>query len=470
MRFRTFYKSIIIFIAALLVLLESCNNNRISETYDRLSEVEAMLSVGKKDDALSLLFDLENNLDQTVHDTLKYKVLSKIGSIYYADFKRDKADIYFKKALDAARKCNKECISMALWNRCLTISDSDSVLVFLKECQDISHECGSKYTEAMAGINLANAYVQLGNLDKACEILDNMDDVVGNDSVLIAELSNAKLNYLITDKCFDKAKEMLDNQNVSELNIYGKHSRYQNLYTIEIENRRYEKAIEYRDSIDEIKNKIDSISLDEKLSKVETEFSSKLEKDKRDRDITVIIGLCIIIMLVAFLFLGIKRRLMMRRQLELNEQISKLNLKISQLIETRNENSSSHVEVNADIQSEVIEKLRLNKELFVRLPIYSRLKQLNLKRDSENIYKTEAKEVLDGVIGQFADVCSNLRQLYVSMTYDDVLYCAVVYAGFSKEVASVALGASEDALRRRKSRIKQKLPQVVFGAIFGTKA
>ena len=159
----------------------------------------------------------------------------------------------------------------------------------------------------------------------------------------------------------------------------------------------------------------------------------------------------------------------MKKQMELNEQITKLNLKIARLTESHNENNTPADEINADIQSEVIEKLRLNKELFVSQPIYNRLKQLNLKRDSDSVDRTAAKEVLDGVIGQFADVCSNLRQLYVGMTYDDVLYCAAIYVGFSKELASVAFGSSEDALRRRKSRIKQKLPSTIFDAIFGTK-
>lgn len=160
----------------------------------------------------------------------------------------------------------------------------------------------------------------------------------------------------------------------------------------------------------------------------------------------------------------------MKKQIELNEQILKLNLRIAQLTGSHNESDTPVNEGNADVQPEIIEKLRLNKELFINQPIYGRLKQLNLKRDSETIDKAMAREVLDGVIGQFADVCTNLRQLYSGMTYDDVLYCAAIYVGFSKELASVAFGSSEDALRRRKSRIKQKLPTAVFEAVFGTKA
>ena len=456
---------------AIFISLVACNrSNQVSEYYSKIQKAENLISQDKNDEALSLLFELENNFDETIPDTFKYKVLSRIGSIYYSDFKKDKADDYFKKALAVARKCGKDYESMALWNRCLTISDNDSILIYLKDCQDMSHASGSRYTEAMSGINLASAYIQTQNLDKASEILDTMEYVVGNDSVLINELANARFNYLISSKNFEYAKEILDAQNVRDLNLYGRLSRYQNLYVIEIGKGWYESALAYRDSIDGIRNNIDSISFDEKLSKAESEFTSKLDDEKRTREITAIIALCIIIILLVFLFAGIKRRLMMKKQLELNEQILKLNLKIAQLTESHDESDTVGQNDNTDIQPEVIEKLRLNKELFISQPIYGRLRQLNLKRDSETIDKAMAREVMDGVIGQFADVCTNLRQLYDGMTYDDVLYCAAIYVGFSKELASVAFGSSEDALRRRKSRIKQKLPTAVFEAVFGTKA
>lgn len=456
-------------VIAIILSLVACDNNHVSEYYSKIQEAEDLISQDKNDEALSLLFELENNLDETIPDTLKYKVLSRIGIMYYSDFKKDKADDYFNKALAVARKCGKDYESMALWNRCLTISDNDSILIYLKNCQNISHDSGSRYAEAMSGINLARAYIQTGNMDKAQEILDTMEYVVGNDSVLIIELGIARLNYLISNKNFDNAKKLLETQDVRNLNLYGRLSRYQNLYAIEIGEGRYESALEYRDSIDGIKINIDSISFDEKLSKTESEFATRLYKEKKSREITVIFALCIIIILLVFLFAGIKRRLMMKKQLELNEQILKLNLKIAQLTESHNESDTSDRNVNMDVQPEIIEKLRLNKELFISQPIYDRLRQLNLKRDSETIEKAMAREVLDGVIGQFADVCTNLRQLYDGMTYDDVLYCAAIYVGFSKELASVAFGSSEDALRRRKSRIKQKLPTAVFEAVFGTK-
>lgn len=460
---------VMIILTTAMSLLCACNDSRVADISDGLHKAEAMISSDEKDNALGLLLEIENNLDETIPDSLRYKVISRIGSIYYADFKKEKADEYFNRALAIARKCDDEYLSGALWNRCLSISDNDSILILLKECREVSHKCGMRYSEAMSGINLANAYAQLGDPDQAWVILEDMEEVVGDNDVLRYELLNARVSYLMGIKQFDRAKKILDSQKEQRLNLQGRLFRYQNLYTIEVEDGNYARALEYRDSIDGINEKIDSISYDEKLSKIESDFSSRLDKEREHRNLALIIGLCIIILLCVLLAGGIKRRRLMRKQLELNRQIAKLNLRISQLTEMHDDETVLAEEVKGDVQTEVIEKLRLNRELFITLPIYDRLKQLNLKRATESLDRTSAKEVLEGVIGQFADVCSTLRQLYAGMTYDDALYCSAIYVGFSKEVASAAFGASEDALRRRKSRIKQKLPPAVFEAIFATK-
>lgn len=460
---------VMIILTAAMSLLCACNGDRIADISDGLYKAEAMISSDENDNALGLLLGIESNLDETIPDSLRYKVVSRIGSIYYADFKKEKADEYFNQALAIARKCDDEYLSGALWNRCLSISDNDSILIFLKECREVSHKCGMRYSEAMSGINLANAYAQSGDPAQAWTILEDMEDVVGDNDVLKYELLNARVNYLMGIKQFDRAKKILDSQNEQRLNLQGNLFRYQNLYTIEVEAGNYVRALEYRDSIDGINEKIDSITYDEKLSKIESDFSSRLDKERELRNLALIIGVCIIILLSVVLVGGIKRRRLMRKQLGLNRQIAKLNLRISQLTEMHDDETVLADDVKRDVHAEVIEKLRLNRELFITLPIYDRLKQLNLKRATESLDRTSAKEVLEGVIGQFADVCSTLRQLYAGMTYDDALYCSAIYVGFSKEVASAAFGASEDALRRRKSRIKQKLPPTVFEAIFATK-
>lgn len=56
---------------------------------------------------------------------------------------------------------------------------------------DVSRQCNLRYTEVMAGVNLANAYAQLGNRDQALQLLDTMREVIGNDKVLKYEYSFA---------------------------------------------------------------------------------------------------------------------------------------------------------------------------------------------------------------------------------------------------------------------------------------
>ena len=107
MRLNNFHKTFIATLAMFLLLV-ACNSGHNAEIYRGLQRAEDLISEDKKDEALTQLFDLENNLNVNTPDTLKYKVLSRIGSIYYSDFKKDKADDYFKKALAVARECGKE--------------------------------------------------------------------------------------------------------------------------------------------------------------------------------------------------------------------------------------------------------------------------------------------------------------------------------------------------------------------------
>ncbi len=74
--------------------------------------------------------------------------------------------------------------------------------------------------------------------------------------------------------------------------------------------------------------------------------------------------------------------------------------------------------------------------------------------------------VATDIIGRLSDACSSLRQTVSSMSNDDCLICSLACCGCSKEVVSAILGSSEEAVRRRKSRVKQKLSPVLFAFFF----
>lgn len=76
MKFCSFHKVNTVLIAMFISLVACNRSNQVTEYYSKIQEAEDLISQDKNDEALSLLFELENNLDETIPDTLKYKVLS----------------------------------------------------------------------------------------------------------------------------------------------------------------------------------------------------------------------------------------------------------------------------------------------------------------------------------------------------------------------------------------------------------
>ena len=73
-----------------------------------------------------------------------------------------------------------------------------------------------------------------------------------------------------------------------------------------------------------------------------------------------------------------------------------------------------------------------------------------------------SKKQLADALGKRSDI----RQAFPGLTNDDCVFCTMNFMGCSKEFISHAMGSSEEALRRRKSRIKQKLPEDLFHFFF----
>lgn len=171
--------------------------------------------------------------------------------------------------------------------------------------------------------------------------------------------------------------------------------------------------------------------------------------------------------LAIMLFFVLKNLRLKRRQVLLSDQIAELNVKLSAL-QPKEENDGHNADSKEtdDIMQLIMEKFRLSMEIFKTQPQYDLLKKLNLIRDFDSANKQEVKEVTAEIIGRFSDACSSLRQTVPAMTNDDILLCSMSFCGCSKEVISAMMRSSEEAVRRRKSRIKQKLPEALFSFFF----
>ena len=77
------------------------------------------------------------------------------------------------------------------------------------------------------------------------------------------------------------------------------------------------------------------------------------------------------------------------------------------------------------------------------------------------------KEMRSAISSAFVDVMVNLKERYPTLTGDDVFYCVLSLLCCSKFVVMELMDATSDALKTRKSRIKNKIDAQIFERVFG---
>ena len=205
-----------------------------------------------------------------------------------------------------------------------------------------------------------------------------------------------------------------------------------------------------------------------RVEEIEKTYHANIDRRNQRLQILLWSSLSIVIVILIILFFALKTLRLKKRQLELNDEISALNARISELM-PNNDNEDAHKVAEEDmgsIQHLIEQKYELSLEVFKTLSQYETLKKLNLIRNMGAENKTEIKSIYDAIVGRFSGCCSDIRQAFPGLTNDDCVFCTMNFVGCSKEVISSAMCSSEEALRRRKSRIKQKLPEDMFRFFF----
>ena len=201
-----------------------------------------------------------------------------------------------------------------------------------------------------------------------------------------------------------------------------------------------------------------------------------MANDKKIMNFIIILSLGIIMVLSVIILLIKRNSKAMSRIFNLTQEIAELNIKLNSIRSNdveksydnkktgrdNNDNSKKQNEINVLL----MRKFALSKKLLQSLPEHEKLKSFNIMPEIDSHRNKEVKLIYDVIIGRFTDCCLELRSAYSALTYEDCVYCAVVYSGCSPKMASLALGSSVEALRQRKSRIKQKLPTELFDFLF----
>ncbi|MDE5881855.1 MAG: hypothetical protein K2H60_09010 [Muribaculaceae bacterium] len=440
-----------------------CRESRSERIERYMNRAYELRETGEDEKAFELLLDAQALVDESVSPKQKVNLYTALMVPYYDSYayRFGAAKEYAKKAVEVARDADSlQWLPGLLWNLILNTTDTDSVIFYLRECRDLSDLYGDRYMALRSRIFIAKAIYLKGDFTGAETIFDSiakMEPELQNDHKVELAMERAWMYRHNGEN--EKALEILGSVSPDSLSLDGKRTRYEELYEISRTSGRFEKALVYRDSLSICQDSINSIISSEKLSDVENNYFKRLMREEaKQRLLWWVGGTAVLILIIVIVFLN-KNRAMKSRQVKLIERISELNVRLAELENSGNPQPSNTL-------SPLIEKLCLTKEFYFTLPQSGLVSQLNMMPNPDDIPKEKIKTFTESIIGSFSEVFANLRQAIPSLTQDDALLCLLNYIGVSKDVSSAVMRSSEDALRKRKSRIKQKLPSELFNLFF----
>lgn len=448
----------------LFLLVISCSRTDIRL---HLDAAQSML-FNKEYDATQLeLLKAESIITENTSVSDK-EYLERLKGMNYLELRvMDKAKVSLMKALDYSKQMKdtsriiQNSFNLGLCNN--TINEAIEIYEYVVElAEDREHALLPDALE-----KLAQGYIFNNDFEKAQRSLDRAYKLTGNNGVMSQQIAFTQCKLWLAEGKLETALAGFRSIPADSCSMVGKLNRSEHIYNILYELGDYRDALAYKDSIWQFTDSIKNINGANRVQRLEEGYQRNVENERTRFNILLYSSLGAIAIIAIVLFFVLKNLGLKRRQVALSNRIAELNVKLSELQPKEGHKENTADGNNTDsVYHLIMEKFRLSMEIFKTQLQYELLKKLNLIRDFDSANKQEVKEVLAEIIGRFSDACASLRQTVPAMTNDDCLLCSMSYCGCSKEVISAMMGASEEAVRRRKSRIKQKSPETLFSFFF----
>ena len=456
---------IILCLSFLFLFVISCSQD--TDIRLHLDAAQSMLFNKEYDATQSELLKAESMITENTSVSDK-EYLERLKGMNYLELRvMDKAKVSLKKALDYSKQMEdtsriiQNSFNLGLCNN--TINEAIEIYEYVVELAEDREQ--ALLPDALE--KLAQGYIFNNDFEKAQRSLDRAYKLTGNNSGMSQQIAFTQCNLWLAEGKLETALAGFRSIPADSCSMVGKLSRSEHIYNILYKLEDYKDALSYKDSIWQFTDSIKNINGANRVQRLEEDYQRNVENERTRFNILLYSSLGAIAIIAIVLFFLLKNLRLKRRQVLLSNQIAELNVKLSALQpkEENDGNTSNNNDTNGIMQL-IMEKFRLSMEIFKTQPQYDLIKKLNLIRDFDSANKQEVKEVSAEIIGRFSDACASLRQTVPAMTNDDILLCSMSYCGCSKEVISAMMGSSEEAIRRRKSRIKQKLPVSIFSFFF----
>lgn len=402
-----------------------------------------------KDEFLAMIYDNlaecyeEEDLSSVAAESYRsaYQILKgKSGQIYplrgiartfLLQNEQDSALCYYQQALDYA------------------LADQDSNLI------------GALYHDLAMVYNEKKDYIQ------ADKYASKAIAVVGQDRVANAYLLKAKI--MLNLNKLDSASYFFS-KNMDSLDIYGKVACYNGMYQIAKKKGEWKVATEnidaYKILYDSIQIMTDNEELNRLMDKHQLEEHKRLLSE-RTKILFFSLGVSFFsLMIICVFYFMWNDRKRKKRYIALQNELTQKRVDNMLLKEEDSESNKEDIDKKRSKLTE--QQIQLCISMLKTTDCYDKLEALEKATPKQLLaMRSFRKEMRSAISSSFVDVMMNLQERYPTLTGDDVFYCVLSLLCCSKSVMMELMGATSDALKTRKSRIKNKMDAQIFERVFG---
>lgn len=358
--------------------------------------------------------------------------LRGIAHVFLLQNKKDSALCYYQQALDCA------------------LAECDSSLV------------GALYHDLAMVYNEEKKYIQADKyVSKAIAIMDQ--DRAINASLLKAEIM-LNLNMLDSASYFYC-------KNIDNLDIYGRIACYDGMYQVEKRRGEWKAAIENIDAYRVLYDSIQIIADNEELIRLMDKHQLEEHKRKLSEHNKILLASLIItffsLMVICVFYFMWNDRKRKKHYIALQHELTRKRVDAMLLKEEEvSELNKEHIDKKRSELTE--EQIQLCISILKTTDCYDQLEALEKATHKQLLaMRSLRKEMRSAISDAFVDVMVNLKERYPTLTGDDVFYCVLSLLCCSKFVVMELMDATSDALKTRKSRIKNKVDAQIFERVFG---
>lgn len=360
--------------------------------------------------------------------------LRGIARVFLLQNNKDSALYYYQQALECA------------------IAEKDSNLIGV-----LCHDLAVSYNEENNNIQ-ADKYIS-----KAIRILSK-------ENLAYAYLTKAKIMFDLNR--IDSAEYYYSSQ-LDNLDIYGKAVSYNGLYKIAKNNGEWRLAMETLDTFKILYDSIQILADNEEITRLMDKH--ELEDHKRvlsEHTKTMMISLLSVflslLIMSGFCIMWIDRK---RKKRYINLQKELNQKRVNTVLLNEEEASKSDQELINKMKTDLLEEqLRISNDIFQPTSSYANLEAFKKATPKQRLDMKHLKQgICDGIWESYIAVMTSLKESSAkNLTSDDQFYCMLILLQCPKSVIMELMNVTNDAIKTRKNRIKNKLDVHIFNYIFNS--